>query len=187
LIVGNFTTPAQYFHALRRQKRRDFRKPLILMTPKSLLTRAEAVSQESDFLEGTCFQEVLPDTRNFANTADVSRVVFCTGKVFYDLVAKREEIGNQNTAILRIEQLYPFHHEMVEALISQYPNASTFVWCQEEPLNMGAWSYVAPRLEKVVGSKVRYAGRGTASSPAAGSKAMHYREQKALLAEAFSI
>lgn len=187
MIVGNFTTPAQYFHALRRQKRRDFRKPLILMTPKSLLTRAEAVSQESDFLEGTCFQEVLPDTRNFANTADVSRVVFCTGKVFYDLAAKREEIGNQNTAILRIEQLYPFHHEMVEALISQYPNASTFVWCQEEPLNMGAWSYVAPRLEKVVGSKVRYAGRGTASSPAAGSKAMHYREQKALLAEAFSI
>ena len=187
LIVGNLTTPAQYFHALRRQKRRDFRKPLILMTPKSLLTRAEAVSRESDFLEGTCFQEVLPDPMNFANPGDVSRIVFCTGKVFYDLAAMRGESGDRSTAILRIEQLYPFHDDMVEALISQYPNASTFVWCQEEPLNMGAWSYIFPRLEKVVGTKVRYAGRRTASSPAAGSKAMHYREQKALLAEAFTV
>jgi 2-oxoglutarate dehydrogenase E1 component len=187
LIVGNFTTPAQYFHALRRQKHRDFRKPLVLMTPKSLLSRAEAVSQESDFLEGTCFQEILPDTKSFANPADVSRIIFCTGKVYYDLMAYRQEKGIENAAIIRIEQLYPFHREMVEAIISQYSSASHFVWCQEEPLNMGAWSYIFPRLERTVGSKIRYAGRGTASSPAAGSKAMHYREQKALVAQAFEV
>ncbi len=187
LIVGNFTTPAQYFHALRRQKRRDFRKPLILMTPKSLLGRPEAVSQESDFLEGSCFQEVLPDPNTFGNPESVDRIVFCSGKVYYDLAAHRQEKGIENAAIIRIEQLYPFHREMLQALVSQYPNASNFVWCQEEPLNMGAWTYVFPRLEKAVGQKVRYAGRRTASSPAAGSKAMHYREQKALLAAAFQI
>jgi len=187
MVVGNFTTPAQYFHALRRQKHRDFRKPLILMTPKSLLGRPEAVSQEADFLEGTCFQEILPDTKIFENPATVSRVIFCSGKVYYDLMAKREEDGIADAAIIRIEQLYPFHREMVGAIVSQYPNATHFVWCQEEPLNMGAWSYIFPRLERAVGSKIRYAGRGTASSPAPGSKAVHYREQKELLADAFAV
>jgi len=187
MIVGNFTTPAQYFHALRRQKLRDFRKPLILMTPKSLLTRAEAVSQEADFLEGTCFQEILPDPKEFADPKAITRVVFCSGKVYYDLAAWREEKGIDNTAILRVEQLYPFHREMIEALLSQYSNASTFVWCQEEPENMGAWTYIAPRLEALLGKKPVYAGRDRASSPAAGSKAMHYREQKALLDQAFTL
>ena len=187
LIVGNFSTPAQYFHALRRQKHRDFRKPLIIMTPKSLLGRPEAVSHDYDFLEGTCFQEILPDPKVFSNPADVSRLIFCSGKVYYDLIAHRQEMDIENAAIIRIEQLYPFHREMVEAIISQYHNASSFVWCQEEPLNMGAWSYIFPRLERAVGSKIRYAGRGTASSPAAGSKAMHYREQKALLVQAFEV
>jgi 2-oxoglutarate dehydrogenase E1 component len=187
MIVGNFTTPAQYFHALRRQKHRDFRKPLVLMTPKSLLGRPEAVSLEEDFLEGSCFQEVLPDPKSFENPADVSRVIFCTGKVFYDLMAYRQENAIENTAIVRIEQLYPFHREMVEAILSQYTSASHFVWCQEEPLNMGAWSYIWPRLDRAVGVKVRYAGRDAASSPAGGAKAMHYREQKQLLEHAFSI
>jgi 2-oxoglutarate dehydrogenase E1 component len=187
LIVGNFTTPAQYFHALRRQKRRDFRKPLILMTPKSLLGRPEAVSQESDFLEGSCFQEVLPDPVAFERPEAVDRVIFCSGKVYYDLAAHRQEKGITNAAIIRIEQLYPFHREMVEALTSQYPKVKSFVWCQEEPRNMGAWTYISPRLEEALGQKPRYAGRRSASSPAAGSKAMHYREQKALLAAAFEI
>jgi 2-oxoglutarate dehydrogenase E1 component len=187
LIVGNFTTPAQYFHALRRQKHREFRKPLILMTPKSLLSRPEAVSQEYDFMEGTCFQEVLPDTKIFINPASVSRMIFCSGKVYYDLLAYRTEKGIEDVTLIRIEQLYPFHREMVEAIISQFSNVEKFVWCQEEPLNMGAWSYIFPRLERVCGQKIHYAGRGTASSPAAGSKAMHYREQKALLAQAFDI
>ena len=187
MVVGNFTTPAQYFHALRRQKHRDFRKPLILMTPKSLLGRPEAVSQEADFLEGTCFQEILPDTRVFENPASVRRIIFCSGKVYYDLMAKRDEIAAKDVAIIRIEQLYPFHREMVEVIVGQYANASEFVWCQEEPLNMGAWSYIFPRLERAVGSKIRYAGRGTASSPAPGSKVMHYREQKELLSQAFEV
>jgi 2-oxoglutarate dehydrogenase E1 component len=187
MVVGNFTTPAQYFHALRRQKKRRFRKPMVLMTPKSLLTRGEAVSRIDDLLEGSCFQEVLPDPKSFDRPSVVNRVIFCTGKVYYDLAAYREENGIQNTVILRIEQLYPFHDEMVGALVAQFPNASKFVWCQEEPLNMGAWSYVFPRLEKTLGQRVRYAGRGRASSPAAGSKAMHYREQKSLIEQAFSV
>ncbi len=187
MIVGNFTTPAQYFHALRRQKHRGFRKPLVLMTPKSLLGRPEAVSFVEDFLEGGCFQEVLPDPMEFENPAVVNRVIFCTGKVFYDLMAHRKEKGITNAAIIRIEQLYPFHREMVEAIVALYSNASHFVWCQEEPLNMGAWSYIWPRLDRAVGTKVRYAGRDAASSPAAGSKAVHYREQKALLEHAFAV
>jgi len=187
MIVGNFTTPAQYFHALRRQKLRPFRKPLILMTPKSLLTRPEAVSTEADFLEGSCFQELLPDPMHFDDPMQVNRVVFCSGKVYYDLAAYRQEHDIKNTVILRVEQLYPFHRELVEALVSQYPGASQFVWCQEEPLNMGAWTYIAPRLEKTLDRRVRYAGRGRASSPAEGSKAMHYREQKALIEAAFTI
>ncbi len=187
LIVGNFTTPAQYFHALRRQKHRDFRKPLILMTPKSLLGRPEAVSSEADFLEGTCFQEILPDQMIFENPSEVTRVVFCTGKVYYDLYAHRKEHNITGTALVRVEQLYPFHGEMVSAILGQFPNLSRFVWCQEEPKNMGAWTYIAPRLEENLGVWPVYAGRKPGSSPAAGSKAMHYREQKALLTSAFEI
>ncbi len=187
LIVGNFTTPAQYFHALRRQKHRDFRKPLILMTPKSLLGRPEAVSPEEDFLEGTCFQEILPDAMVFENPSDVTRIVFCTGKVYYDLAAHRKEHGITNTALIRVEQLYPFHGEMVTAILGQFPNASRYIWCQEEPKNMGAWTYIGPRLEQILGFWPIYAGRKPGSSPAAGSKAMHYREQKALLTSAFEI
>jgi len=123
----------------------------------------------------------------FQNTNDVNRIIFCTGKVFYDLMAHRHDNGIENAAIIRIEQLYPFHKEMVAAIIGQYPNVTNFVWCQEEPLNMGAWSFIFPRLEEVVGQKVRYAGRPRAASPAAGSKTMHYREQKALLAKAFEV
>ncbi len=187
IIVGNFSTPAQYFHALRRQKHRDFRKPLILMTPKSLLGRPEAVSSEADFLEGTCFQEILPDLMRFENNADVNRVIFCSGKVYYDLVAHRKEHNITGATIVRIEQLYPFHRDMVQAIVGQFPNANRFVWCQEEPHNMGAWSYISPRLEETFGVKPLYAGRKPGSSPAAGSKAMHYREQKALLTKAFEI
>ncbi|KAB2641380.1 MAG: 2-oxoglutarate dehydrogenase E1 component [Verrucomicrobia bacterium] len=189
LVVGNFTTPAQFFHALRRQKLRNCRKPLIVMTPKSLLTRQEAVSQEADFLEGTCFQEILPDSHAHEDPAAVERVIFCSGKVFYDLCGQRQQSASASatTAILRLEQLYPFHRELLETLLSHYPAASQFVWCQEEPANMGAWTYVAPLLEAVVGTRVRYAGRPAAASPASGSKAIHIREQQALLALAFSI
>jgi 2-oxoglutarate dehydrogenase E1 component len=187
MIVGNFTTPAQYFHALRRQKHRDFRKPLVVMTPKSLLSRPEAVSPIGDFTEGSCFQEVLPDPDPAIRPEEVDRLIFCTGKVFYDLLAWRREQQIGNTAIIRIEQLYPFHREMLQLIAGRYPNASHHVWCQEEPLNMGAWSYIWSRLERALGGRVRYAGRDAASSPAAGSKATHYREQKALVQHAFTV
>lgn len=187
MIVGNFTTPAQYFHALRRQKHSPTRKPLIVMTPKSLLTNPRAVSQVEDFLDDSCFQEVLPDPFEFDKPENVSRVVFCSGKVFYDLLAYREEQGIKNAAIVRIEQLYPFHSEKIKEVISLFRSASKFVWCQEEPLNMGAWFFMQPRLDKLTGKTVRYAGRDRASSPATGSKAVHKREQKMLCEEAFSV
>jgi len=185
--VANLTTPAQYFHILRRQKKRSFRKPLVLMTPKSLLTRAEAVSHESDFLEGACFQEILPDVMDFEKPEEVERIVFCTGKVFYDLVEYRKEAEIDNTAIIRIEQLYPFNGEMLELILSQYPQASKWVWAQEEPKNMGAWTYIGPRLQEILRSHIRYAGRKPSSSPAAGSKAMHKREQQTLIEQAFEV
>jgi 2-oxoglutarate dehydrogenase E1 component len=187
LIVGNFTTPAQYFHALRRQKHRKFRKPLVLMTPKSLLSRPEAISSEEEFLEGTCFQEILPDTMVFENPDQVKRVVLCSGKVYYDLATYRKDHNINDVAILRVEQLYPFHGEMLKAQLQSLPNIERLVWCQEEPKNMGAWSYIAPQIEATLGVWPVYAGRKPGSSPAAGSKAMHYREQKALLAQAFKI
>jgi 2-oxoglutarate dehydrogenase E1 component len=187
MIVGNFTTPAQYFHALRRQKHSLTRKPLIVMTPKSLLTNPRAVSQVEDFLDDTSFQEVLPDNYGFEKPENVSRVVFCSGKVYYDILAYREENGIKNVAIVRIEQLYPFHIEALKQAISPYSSAKKFIWCQEEPLNMGAWSYIQPRLKKATGRRARYAGRDRASSPSTGSKAVHKREQKMLCEEAFSV
>jgi 2-oxoglutarate dehydrogenase E1 component len=187
MIIGNLTTPAQYFHALRRQKHRDFRKPLVLMTPKSLLGRPEAVSPESDFLEGSCFQEILPDPKPVKDPGSIKRVIFCTGKIFYDLAAQRQERGAEDTAILRLEQLYPFHRDMIKAMTGQYKNATKFIWCQEEPVNMGAWFFIRPRMEHTLGINLIYAGRESASSPAAGSKAMHYREHKSLLEQAFTL
>lgn len=187
MIVGNFTTPAQYFHALRRQKRREFRKPLILMTPKSLLTRPEAVSAIEEFLPGTCFQEILPDTLAHQAPEKISRVIFCSGKVFYDLDAYRKEHNITDTALVRIEQLYPFHAELAQFLVGEFQNAKSFIWCQEEPENMGAARYIMPQLNKIVANAVQYAGREEASSPAAGSKAIHYREFKAFLKQAFSL
>jgi len=183
--VANLSTPAQYFHILRRQKRRPFRKPLVLMTPKSLLSRPEAVSAEADFLEGACFQEILPDVMDFENPDDIERIVFCSGKVFYDLAKHRDENEIDNAAIIRIEQLYPLNEEMLELMLSQFPKATKWVWAQEEPRNMGAYSYIRPRLESILDARIRYAGRKSSSSPAAGSKGQHIREQQMLVEEAF--
>ncbi len=117
----------------------------------------------------------------------VERIVFCTGKVFYDLDKHRKDSGITNTAVIRVEQLYPFHDEMVRAIVSEYGNATKFVWCQEEPKNMGAYTYVAPRLAETLGAHIRYSGRKSSASPATGSKAMHKREQNALLEGAFNV
>ena len=187
MIVGNFTTPAQYFHALRRQKHSPTRKPLIVMTPKSLLTHPRAVSHVEDFLDDSRFQEILPDAYEFDHPERVSRVIFCSGKVYYDLLTYREEQQIKDAAIVRVEQLYPLNREGVKMAMSPYSNAKKFIWCQEEPLNMGAWSFMQPRLAKLTKARVRYAGRERASSPSTGSKAVHKREQKKLVEKAFSV
>ncbi len=185
--VCNLTTPAQYFHVLRRQMKRDFVKPLIIMTPKSLLTHPDCVSGLDEFSAGTCFQEVIDDITEDRGAAErISRIIFCTGKVYYDLLAYRREHEINNAAIVRLEQIYPFHADKVAEVASRYPNATKWVWCQEEPLNMGAWTFVGPRLQKLSELRVRYAGRDAASSPSSGSKAIHKKEQHRLLEEAFS-
>jgi 2-oxoglutarate dehydrogenase E1 component len=185
--VCNLTTPAQYFHALRRQMKRDFVKPLVLMTPKSLLTHPECVSRIEDFAEATSFQEVLDDTAPERGPEDrISRLIFCTGKVYYDLLEYRRKHEIGGAAIIRLEQIYPFHADKVSEIAARYPNATKWVWCQEEPLNMGAWTFVGPRLQKLSELRVRYAGRDTASSPSSGAKTIHKKEQYRLLDEAFS-
>lgn len=187
--VCNLTKPAQYFHALRRQIHSPIRKPLVLMTPKSLLNHEGCVSRDADFAEGTAFREILDDDLLPAEDPErIERLVFCTGKVYYDLIDHRARHEIRNTAIIRIEQIYPFHEEMLREITARYPNShAKWVWCQEEPLNMGAWTFIGPRLEKLTSHRVRYAGRDRASSPAAGAKAIHVRQQAALIEAAFSV
>ena len=185
--VCNLTTPAQYFHLLRRQMNRPFRKPLVIMTPKSMLRLPEAVSVEADFTGNTSFQEVLDDT-TIADPSRVTRLIFCSGKVYYDILERRSDKEDKTTAIIRIEQLYPFHEDMLKAITARYPKANKkWVWCQEEPKNMGAWGHISWRLEKMSGTTVRYAGRKRAASPAVGSLTMHKAEQKQIVDAAFEV
>ena len=186
--VCNLTTPAQYFHVLRRQLKRPTRKPLIMMTPKSLLRHPKAVSKLSDMAEGTTFREVLDDETLTTPTERVTRLIFCSGKVYYDLLEFREANKIKNAAIIRVEQLYPLHYTMLKEIVARYPRAQKkWVWCQEEPANMGAWQYIAPRLEDLSQHPIRYAGRERGSSPAVGSKAIHTLEQENLVEAAFSV
>jgi 2-oxoglutarate dehydrogenase E1 component len=186
--VCNITTPAQYFHALRRQMKREYRKPLVITSPKSLLRHPKCVSKLSDMAEGTSFKEILDDENLLGPAEKVTRIVFCTGKVYYDLQEFREQNKIKNVAIVRVEQLYPLHEEAVKELLTRYPRAQkTWVWCQEEPRNMGAFSYIRNLLSDISGHAVRYSGRDAGSSPAAGSKAIHVQEQEKLVAEAFTI
>ena len=191
LTVGNLTTPANYFHALRRQMRRNFRKPLVLMTPKSLLRHKLAVSGIADFATGSRFRPVIGEVDAIADGSKVRRVVLCTGKVYYDLLAARREKAIDDVAIVRVEQLYPFPVVSLPKILAQYPKAE-LVWCQEEPENMGAWNFADRRIEKVLGSidikskRPRYVGRPEAASPATGLAKTHAAEQAALVAEALA-
>jgi len=188
LQVCNLTTPAQYFHVLRRQIIRELRKPLILMSPKSLLRHPECISNENDFSGGSYFCEMLDDDQLIDRPERITRIIFCSGKVYYDLLKFRNENKIRNTAIIRIEQLYPFHWKMLAEIIERYPRAyKKWVWCQEEPLNMGAWSYISPRLNEAGRGNVRYAGRERSASTATGSKAIHNAEQRRLVQKAFSV
>ena len=181
--VCNLTTPAQYFHALRRQMHRKYRKPLIIMTPKSLLTHEQAVSNEGDFTNSRFF-EILGDTE--ASAKKVERVIFCSGKVYYDLVKYRQENNLKDlAAIIRIEQLYPLYEEKISRLVKQYSGAKKFVWCQEEPENMGAWTSILPRLLTLFPGYIHYAGRPASASTAAGTIQTHQAQQAALIKQAF--
>ncbi len=184
--VCNLTTPAQYFHALRRQMKRPFKKPLVIMTPKSLLRLEAATSSLADFTDD-CFHEILPAP--FAGKPEqVKRVVLSTGKVFYDLLKFRDDNQLASTALVRVEQLYPLHKDALKAAVARFPNAAKLIWCQEESQNMGAWTFIAHQLRELFPAlTVRYAGRGESASPAVGSLGLHKLEQKALIEEAFSI
>ena len=183
--VANLTTPAQYFHILRRQMKREFRKPLVLMTPKSLLRNLLCVSVEKDFTEGH-FSEIL-DAPLLGKPEKIQRIIFCSGKVYYDLLQRRDADKKTDTAFIRIEQLYPVAHEKLQEIVNRYPNATKFVWCQEEPRNMGAWTNIAPSLSRVTAHGISYAGRNASASPAVGSKAWHDKQQKEFLDQAFAV
>src|SRR5476651_2280518 len=186
------TTPANYFHALRRQMRRSFRKPLIVMTPKSLLRNKECVSTLADMGPNSSFRRILVETDQLVDSAKVRRVVLCSGKVYFDLVAERRKRKVDDIAILRIEQLYPFPFSRLGVRLSQYPNAEV-VWCQEEPENMGAWHFVDRRIERSMnttemkGKRPVYIGRAEAASPATGSARTHLKEQADLVDRALTI
>ncbi len=181
--VCNLTTPAQYFHVLRRQISRPFLKPLVLMTPKSLLRAEAAVSYNDDFTQAH-FEEIL-ETPAAIGAAQAKRVIFCTGKVYYDLLKERTARQAEDVALIRIEQLYPLHTEKLKAVVAPYGQAERWIWCQEESQNMGAWTFIAPQLADLLGEPIAYAGRNASASPAVGAKSVHDREQRELVAQAF--
>jgi 2-oxoglutarate dehydrogenase E1 component len=190
--VINPTTPANYYHALRRQMRRTFRKPLVVMTPKSLLRHKDCVSTLADFGPDSSFRRILAETDQLVDGAKVRRVVLCSGKVYFDLVAERRKRKIDDVAILRIEQLYPFPFTRLGVRLAQYPNAEV-VWCQEEPENTGAWHFVDRRIERALANieaKARrplYIGRAEAASPATGSARTHLKEQADLVDRALTV
>ncbi len=198
--VANCTTPANYFHILRRQLHRKFRKPLILMTPKSLLRHKRVLSRLDELGPDTTFHRILWDDAQLDGyskiklkpDADIQRVVLCSGKVYFDLFEKREETGNDDVYILRVEQLYPVPARALIAELSRFKNAE-IVWCQEEPKNMGGWSFIAPNIEWVLAhtgstfKAARYAGRAASASTATGLLSQHVKEQSALVADALGI
>ena len=187
--VANCTTPANYFHLLRRQMHRSFRKPLVVMTPKSLLRHKLAVSRAEDFQGDSHFRRILSDPSAPAD-ADTRRVVLCTGKLAYDLIEARDAAGDRNTQIIRIEQLYPFPTEALASRLARMPNVEDVIWAQEEPRNNGYWFFVEPFIEEALGmakgrvARPRYAGRAAAASPATGLMKRHQAEQGALIADA---
>jgi 2-oxoglutarate dehydrogenase E1 component len=199
LQVANCTTPANYFHILRRQMLREFRKPLVMMTPKSLLRHKKAVSKLSDMAEGSSFHRVLwddaerggPTTIRLQPDDRIRRVVLCSGKVYYDLLDEREKLGVDDVYLLRLEQFYPWPMKSLSVELARFKTAE-LVWCQEEPKNMGGWTFVDPWLEltlaklKVSATRARYVGRPASASTAAGLMSRHMRELATFLAAAFA-
>ena len=181
--VGNFTTPSNLFHALRRQVHRSINKPLVLMTPKSLLRDPRCTSSLEELKNGS-FNEIISDTKG---NSSAKRIIFCTGKIYFDLEEYREKNNLDNTAIIRIEQHYPLHTSKLLKAVKQHPEANCFVWCQEESENMGAWFFIESRLRRLLNQEIIYAGRDASASPATGSRAIHQLEQAKLIREAFTL
>ena len=192
MTVCNFTTPAQVFHALRRQLKRPFRKPLVVMSPKSLLRAPRAVSTLQDLTQDR-FHEVLDDSL-LTSRDRVKRVVLCSGKVYYDLLQEREKLNRDDVALIRVEQLYPWPADQLAEILNSYPKDTSFYWAQEEPLNMGAWFFVFGHWmggfesfqDHVGGRPIRYIGRERQAAPAIGSSKLHQKEQQRLVDQAFS-
>ncbi len=198
-IVANCTTPANYFHILRRQLHRSFRKPLIMMTPKSLLRHKLAVSKADEFTTGSSFHRVLWDDAQYGNSDTklvdddkIKRVVMCSGKVYYDLLEERDARGIDDVYLLRIEQFYPFPAQSLVRELERFSQAE-MVWCQEEPKNQGAWTFIEPNIEWVLGrikakhTRPVYVGRAASASPATGLARSHKEQQQALVDEALTI
>jgi 2-oxoglutarate dehydrogenase E1 component len=178
--VCNPTTPAQYFHLLRRQVKSDFRKPLVIMTPKSLLRHPLAVSQLSDLTSGT-FQEVVDDASNKKTS---SRILFCSGKIYYELFQRRQDLKASDISIIRLEQFHPFPDKQLEEVITKYGRPEEWCWVQEEPENMGGWDFVRSRLAALLQKHIKYIGREGAASPATGFHNIYRRQQEAIIEEA---
>ena len=180
------TTPAQIFHLLRRQMVRLFRKPLVIFTPKSLLRHKEAISDLAALAKGQ-FDTVIGEVEKSIKAKEVKRVIACSGRIYYDLIATRRDKKIDDIAILRVEQLYPFPHKAFSAELRKYDGASELVWCQDEPQNQGPWFQIQHNLleNMAEGQKLAYAGRAASASPAVGYMAKHVEQQKALLATAF--
>lgn len=183
ITVANCTTPANFFHLLRRQLARPFRKPLVVMTPKSLLRHPEVVSDFVDFETGTKFQEIIDDAAIAKSGAkNVKRVLFCSGKIYYHLNARRKEAKRKDVAVVRVEQLYPLPKTQLESIFKKYSKAEAF-WVQEEPFNMGAWQHIKinyPERDFTVIS------RKASASPATGFKSVHDAQQKEIVDKAFA-
>ena len=198
-IVANCTTPANYFHILRRQLHRTYRKPLVLMTPKSLLRHKSAISSKAEFIEGSSFHRVLWDDAQkgtskikLMSDSKIKQIVLCSGKVYYDLLEKRDKLNLKNTYILRIEQIYPVPIQALTKELSRFKNAA-LIWCQEEPKNQGAWSFMEPNIEQILNNlsikakRAKYVGRPASASPATGLASQHKEQQDKLIFEALNL
>ena len=181
------STPAQVYAMMRRQTVRPLRRPLIVMTPKSLLRHPLAVSALEELSEGV-FHNVIDEIDDI-KAENVERVIFCSGKVYYELLQERRAKALDNIAIVRMEQLYPFPHEEMETVMQRYSHVKDFVWCQEEPQNQGAWYCSQHHFRQAIpaGTYLEYAGRPASAAPACGYKAVHDKEQAALVADALTI
>jgi 2-oxoglutarate dehydrogenase E1 component len=185
--VCNITTPAQYFHILRRQTRETLQKPLVIMTPKSMLRLPEAKSPKENFISGK-FEEMLDD-ETIKNKNSITKIILTSGKVFYDLTKYRTKNNISDTAIVRIEQFYPFNKERLIEIIESYPNAQNIIWLQEEPKNMGAWNFLSGRISELLSDsqKLICVSRPEGASPAVGSGKLSNQQQIELVENAFEI